>query len=85
MVKRVIVGMAIVFLAYQSSCEWTDWYASIANSRFESWMGEGEWRSPAAQWNNAVLGVRMEWALGLLAIWASGAASFAYAHQKFGK
>lgn len=68
--KMLFVAIALVLAipAWDCVVSWDLYYRSIAMHRFFIWMQDGAWRSPAAQYGNAQLGVGFEYGLGLLGI-----------------
>lgn len=69
--KRVymfIVALVLLFPTYEASCRWNDYYMAIAPQRFNTWLEDNDWRSPAAQVGNARLGVAFEYGLGFMGI-----------------
>jgi len=73
---KILIGVSLGIIAYMFSGAWNEYYLSIADKRFDSWMIEGSWRGEMSQYNNARLGVLMEWLFGHAAIWFIAALFF---------
>jgi len=69
MFGKIVLAVVLLVAVYYLSWEWNEYYMGIAHKRFDSWMVEGSWRGEASQYNNARLGVLLEWGLGHAALW----------------
>ncbi len=58
-----VVGVVLAPLVLWGIDAWSGYYGSIAESRFSGYFMDGAWRSPAAQLNNARIGILVEFAL----------------------
>lgn len=70
---RLLLTMSAVVGAVVGSYCWHRFYSQIADRRFNSWVKETSWDSPAVVWMEAVAGVGLEQAYVHFLFWITAA------------